>query len=119
MLLVALAAGLGAVCRYLLDRSVQHHVPGGFPWGTVLVNISGSFLLGLVVGLHASGSLSTGAMTTAGTGFLGGFTTLSTWAWETLALAEAKTWRPALANVVVSFGLGLAAAAMGFGLAML
>ena len=118
-LLVAVAAGIGAVCRYVVDQLVQHRKGNDFPWGTVIVNLSGSFVLGLVLGLRAHHGLGHGAALVLGTGFAGGFTTLSTWAWETLALAELRRTREALANVVVSFGLGLPAAAAGFALALL
>jgi CrcB protein len=118
-LLVALAAGVGAVARYLVDQVVQHRRGGDFPWGTVIVNVTGSFVLGLVVGLQAHQHLAEGPALVVGTGFAGGFTTLSTWAWETLALAELGRGRDALANLVVSFGPALAAAALGLTLARL
>ena len=117
--LVALAAGLGAVCRYALDQVVQHRTARQFPYGTLLVNVSGSLLLGVVLGLAAQGALPSDVTVVVGTGFAGGFTTLSTWAWETLALASSGDLVGAGWNVVASFGLGLVAAAAGFGLALL
>jgi len=111
-LLVALAAGLGAVARYLVDLAVQRHVRSGFPVGTLVVNVSGSLVLGLVAG-------STTGTTAAvlGVGLCGGYTTLSTLAWETLALAEEGSSGAALLNVVGSTALGLGAAALGLLLA--
>lgn len=106
---VTLAAGLGAVCRYLVDRVVSHE---RFPWSTLLINVGGSFLLGLLAGAAGHDLLAV-----AGAGFAGGFTTLSTWAWETLLLAEQGRARAALANVALSFGAGLLAAAAGLALA--
>jgi CrcB protein len=105
---VALAAGVGAVCRYLVDLAVARD---DFPWSTLLINTSGSFLLGLLAGAGSE----VGAV--LGTGFAGGFTTLSTWAWQTIALAESDRRRAALLYLLLSFGLGLAAAAVGLGVA--
>lgn len=108
-LAIAVAAGLGAVCRYLVDRVVGHD---RFPWSTLLINVTGSFLLGLLAGTAGDHLLAV-----AGTGFAGGFTTLSTWAWETLQLAEQGRTRAAAANAVLSFGAGLLAAAAGLAVA--
>ncbi|HUR50614.1 MAG TPA: CrcB family protein [Mycobacteriales bacterium] len=104
-MLVALGAGLGAVLRYLLDRAVPAH---HFPRGTVLVNTSGSFALGVV-----TASVAGGASAFLATGLLGGYTTLSTFAVETVALAERQRRGAALLNVAVSAVLGLGAAALG------
>ena len=101
-MLIALGAGLGAVLRYLVDRAVPPH---HFPRGTILVNTTGSFLLGLVVAGDLSPALSVG--------LLGGYTTLSTFAVETLALAERRRLTAAAVNVGLSAVLGLAAAALG------
>ena len=118
-LAVALAAGVGAVARYALDQAVLRRTAGELPYGTLAVNVLGSLVLGLVLGLSAHHGLSHGTTLVVGTGFAGGFTTLSTWAWETLALAEGRAWGAAALNVVGSFALGLLAAAGGFGLALL
>ncbi|MDP9436219.1 MAG: fluoride efflux transporter CrcB [Actinomycetota bacterium] len=116
-LAVALAAGLGAVLRYVTDQVVAHRTGGAFPWGTLVVNLSGSLLLGLVAGLSASGELAAGPAVVLGTGFAGGYTTLSTWAWETLALAERGRLEGAVLNLLGSLALGLAAAGAGLALA--
>jgi CrcB protein len=110
--LVALAAGVGALARYLVDLAVQRHVRSGLPWGTLVVNVTGSFALGLV-----AGSVSGDAAAVLGAGFCGGYTTLSTLAWESLALAEEGSTGAAALNVVGSTVLGLAAAALGLALA--
>lgn len=117
--LVALAAGLGAVCRYGVDQLVQRRTGGRFPYGTLVINISGSLLLGLLLGLSARRALPVPLLLVLGTGFAGSFTTLSTWAWETLTLALDGHRAAALYNVVGSFTLGLLAAAAGLGLARL
>lgn len=116
---VAGAAGLGAVVRYLLDQFVQRRVGSGFPYGTLVINLSGSLLLGLVLGLAMHHGLTSAPTTVIGLGFAGGYTTLSTWAYETLMLGEERQYSQAVINVVASAGLGLAAAAAGFGLALL
>lgn len=118
-LAVALAAGGGAVLRYVVDQIVQHRTRGDFPYGTVVINLSGSLLLGFVTGLALHHGLGTTPALVIGVGFAGGYTTLSTWAWETLALAEAGDLLEATVNVVGSFAAGLAFAAAGLGLALL
>ncbi|HEY3716244.1 MAG TPA: fluoride efflux transporter CrcB [Jatrophihabitantaceae bacterium] len=118
-LAVAAAAGLGAVARYLLDQFVGHWVSSEFPYGTLVINVSGSLVLGLVLGLAMHHGLTNAPTTVIGAGFAGGYTTLSTWAYETLVLAEEREYRQAAINVVASAGLGLAAAAAGFALALL
>lgn len=114
---VALAAGLGAVCRYLLDEVVSHRTGGSFPYGTFSVNVTGSFVLGLVVRLGVHHHLGGDAATVLGAGFAGGYTTLSTWAWESLELAREGARPVAVANVVASLAVGLLAAAAGLGVA--
>ena len=118
VLAVGLAAAVGAACRYLLDQVVQHQHDQIFPWGTFVINASGSLLLGLVTGLAAHHGLPAAAATVVGVGFLGGYTTWSTYLWETYALAEAGAVRQAALNLVGSLAVGLAAAAAGFALAL-
>jgi CrcB protein len=108
---VALAAGVGAVLRYLVDLTVQARVRSGFPWGTLVVNLTGSFALGLVAAAVTGRSA-----TVLGTGFCGGYTTLSTLTWESLALAEDGAPGAALLNVLGSTALGLLAGALGLAL---
>jgi CrcB protein len=118
-LAVALAAGGGAVLRYVVDQLVGHRTRGDFPYGTVVINVSGSFLLGLVTGLALHHGLGSTATVVIGTGFAGGYTTLSTWAWETLAVAGTGDVLKASVNVLGSFAAGIAAAAAGLALALL
>jgi CrcB protein len=116
---VALAAGVGSLCRYLFDRSVQRRLETGFPIGTLVVNLSGSFLLGLVTGLASHHGLADNPTTVLSAGFTGGYTTFSTWIWESLALGEAGAIGAAGVNIVGSLALGIAAAAAGLGLALI
>src|SRR6476620_387798 len=117
---VALAAGLGAVLRYVVDQIVQYRTGGDFPYGTLAINLSGSLLLGVITGLalHHHG-LPTAPTLIIGTGLAGGYTTLSTWAWESLTLAEAGDVLEAAMNIVGSFAGGLAIAAAGLALTQL
>ncbi|MEN4479102.1 fluoride efflux transporter CrcB [Mycolicibacterium cosmeticum] len=106
---VALIGGVGAVCRFVVDKRVQQRVSRPFPVGTLVVNISGAWLLGFIGGL----ALSPHAALLAGTAFVGAYTTFSTWMLETQRLGEERQMWPAAANVVISMALGLAAAWLG------
>jgi CrcB protein len=110
---IAGAGGLGAAARYLVDGWVQTRVDRPLPVGTFVVNVSGSFVLGVLAGLVVAHGLSPDAKLIAGTGFLGGYTTFSTLAYETVQLAGDGSRRPALANVALSVAAGVAAAAAG------
>lgn len=85
----------------------------------MLVNTSGSLLLGLTVGLAIHHDLLPGPVVWIGAGFLGSYITLSTWTYETLALAENGALLPAAANVFCSFAVATLAAGAGLALAML
>ncbi len=104
-LLVALGAALGAPLRYL----VGHHLDGELPTGTLLVNVLGSFLLGLLSGLALDGQ----AMALLGSGFCGAFTTFSAFSVKATELGP----RRGTAYVLLTVGLALGACALGFGLA--
>jgi CrcB protein len=109
---VALLGGVGALCRFLIDRAVSTRAPGGFPFGTLVVNLSGALLLGFLGGLALPAHMAL----LVGTGFVGSYTTFSTWMLETQRLGEERQVRPAVANLVVSVVLGLTAAAAGVSL---
>ncbi|QDP96091.1 chromosome condensation protein CrcB [Microlunatus elymi] len=100
VLLLALCGGLGAVSRFLLDGVLRHRIGGSFPGGTMIINLSGSLLLGFLTGLVAGG-LPGELSTIAGTGFLGGYTTFSTASVETLRLLQERRYAGA-----VGFALG-------------
>ena len=116
---VAVAAAVGALARYLLDRAIQRRHSSVLPWGTFTINITGALLLGLVIGLQLHHGLSKNAVAILGTGLLGGYTTWSTFVWESFALAEQGTVNEAAMNVAGSIVIGLGAAAVGLGLALL
>ena len=114
---LVIAGALGAPSRYLLDGFVQDRARGDFPWGTFVINISGSFLIGLIAGAALYHAFSDSARVVLGTGFCGAYTTFSTYAFESVRLAEQGATRHALANVLVSAALGTAAAGLGLALA--
>jgi CrcB protein len=116
--LVMVAAAVGAPLRYVVDQAVQHRWPGAFPTGTLTVNLSGSFLLGLLTGLAAHHGFDPQAVTVLGTGLLGAYTTFSTFSYETVRLLEDGAVAEAALTVAGSLALGLAAAAAGLGLAL-
>jgi len=114
VLLVALGAAVGAPLRFLVDKHMvgrwllNNTTRTPLPWGTFTVNILGSFVLGLLTGV-------TDRTTTllVGVGFCGAFTTYSTFAAETTALAASGHRGKALLNVVLNLGAGLLAAVLG------
>jgi len=113
-LLVALGAAVGAPLRYLVDRAVQARTDSDVPWGTFCVNVSGTFVLGLLLGLP---DLSAAAVAAIGTGFCGALTTYSALSWEVMALGERGERRWAIGYLVLTVGCGLAAASLGWWLA--
>jgi CrcB protein len=112
-ILVAAAAALGAAARYSLDRAVQRRHRSVLPWGTFVVNVTGCFALGLVTALATHHGLGHDDVSILGTGLLGGYTTWSTFAWESFALAEQRRLGAAVANIAGSLAVGLLAAAVG------
>jgi CrcB protein len=106
---VLIAGGFGAVLRFLVDGAVARRTARSFPFGTLAVNISGAALLGLLGGL----ALSRHAALLADTAFVGSYTTFSTWMLETQRLSEERQLRSAVANLVASIVLGIAAALAG------
>lgn len=110
-LLVALGGAVGAMARYVIDTAVSRRRRSAFPLGTLLINVSGAALLGAVAALASPDGLTYAAV---GVGFCGGFTTFSTFAWETVALTEDGFPRAATMNVVLSLVLGVAAASVTY-----
>ncbi|HLY81603.1 MAG TPA: CrcB family protein, partial [Acidimicrobiales bacterium] len=95
---VGVAGALGAVARYLLDGAVQGRTRATFPFGTLMVNVAGSFILGVLTGLALYHGLTRAPKAVIGAGFCGGFTTWSTASWETVRLAEDGAVGAALCN---------------------
>jgi CrcB protein len=109
LLLVALGAAVGAPLRYLADRAARGRFGDAAPWGTLAVNVAGSYLLGLLAALPVGGAVTA----LAGTGFCGALTTWSTLSWETLTLLRGGARRRAAAYALGSIAAGLAAAGAG------
>jgi CrcB protein len=99
----------GAVARLLVEDVVSSRLPLTFPVGTLAVNLSGAFVLGLLAGITLTGN----ALVLAGGATLGSYTTFSTWMLETHSLAEDGRRTAATANVLVSVAVGLGAVVLG------
>lgn len=112
-LLVAVAGAIGAPSRYALEWWVRTRRPTITPIGTLIVNISGSLALGMVAGLAIAHGLDPDTRTVVGTGFLGAYTTFSTYAYEVVRGLEEGHRRIALADAVGSVLAATAAAALG------
>lgn len=102
----AVAGGFGCACRLFLDGVIRSRTRGTMPWGTIALNLSGSFLLGLLTGFTATQLLPETVHLIVGAGFLGGFTTFSSASFETIRLLQERKWVTAGIN-----GLGVLVAA--------
>ncbi len=118
ILLVGAGGFLGANCRYLLVSALAARLGASFPYGTLITNVSGSFAIGalLTVLLHHV-TLDPAWRLLLVVGFLGGYTTFSSYSFEALALAEQGQWLRSLAYVLGSNALSLAACFLGIALA--
>ena len=118
-LAVGVAAAAGATARYVIDQYVRYRRPGAFPLGTWLINISGSFLLGLLAGLSTGHGLPEQAVRIFGTGFCGAYTTFSTFSYETILLSKKEQTGLAILYSLSSLVAGLSAGAVGLGVGAL
>jgi fluoride exporter len=119
-IVLAVAGGgfVGAPARYLTDRAISTRVASDRPWGTVAINVSGSFILGLLAGLAGGPGLTPTVQALFGTGFCGAFTTFSAFSFESITLAEDGRLVEAAGNVALSVVMGLSAAALGIWLGL-
>ena len=115
VVLLVVAGGLGAVCRFVVDGVIRARSGVGFPLGTLVINVSGSLVLGLLTGLTLAHLLPDPVRLVVGTGFLGGYTTFSTASFETVRLVQERRVAAALLYglgtllvTTVMAGLGLA-----------
>jgi CrcB protein len=106
---VMVIGGAGSVLRFYVDGIVAAASGRDFPYGTLVVNLSGAIILGLLAGLALGGD----AALLAGTAAVGSYTTFSTWMLETQRLTEERQYRKAALNIMVSLVLGVAAAELG------
>lgn len=105
-------SGAGALARFLVDAAISPRAGGRLPWGTMVVNLTGAFALGVVTGL----ALRHGTSLLFGTALLGSYTTFSTWMLETLLLTEDGRHTSAAVNVLAQTAAGIVLAAAGWGL---
>lgn len=117
LLAVALGGAFGAVARYLVSGWLQDLSRSFFPWGTLGVNVAGSLLLGFALVWLQGAVASTEARALITIGFMGSFTTFSTFSYETVAMLRDGEWWRAGGYVMGSLALGLAAIATGAALA--
>ena len=112
--LIGIGGSLGAAARYLLGNYMNKKKKlTPFPFGTWVINITGSFLLGLLANLHLLNEISDGVWFFAGIGFCGAYTTFSTFGYETITLLQSNKLKLACAYVLTSVILSIAAAGLG------
>jgi CrcB protein len=112
--LIAIGGAAGALARYVLDTWISERAAGLFPWGTLVVNVSGSFTLGLLFALTVErGVLPPESRAALMIGFLGAYTTFSTFMLESLRLVEEGAYAAALVNIAGSVALGFGAVVVG------
>jgi CrcB protein len=117
LLLIGSGGFLGCVSRYLLQDFVMKRFPSAFPFGTFLVNVSGCFLIGLIYGLSVkSRVLSEALRFLLATGFCGGFTTFSTFSYESLALLKEGNYLYCGLYISLSILVGILATFAGYGI---
>ncbi len=113
-LMVLLGGGAGSLVRYVVSTVIMARTGGRFPFGTVVINITGSFLIGLLMTLLTERlSPHPNLRLLLVTGFLGGYTTFSSFEWETLSLVADGGWWLGLVNMVGSVALGYSAVWLG------
>lgn len=116
-LVIFVGAGVGGLARYAVSEWVQSATGSGFPWGTLLINVTGSLLLTFVYAVLDSISAAPEWRAFLGIGVLGGYTTFSTLSFEAMRLLQDGEWERALFYVLGSVVLSLAGAFVGFRLA--
>ena len=114
LILIGFGGFAGAISRYLVDGLVTDRTGGAFPWGTLVVNATGSFVLGLLFAMTAErATLPAEIRGPVMIGFIGAYTTFSTYMLESWGLIESGSYAPAVANLGGSMLIGLAAVAAG------
>ncbi|MEG0157050.1 MAG: CrcB family protein [Anaerovoracaceae bacterium] len=115
LLLVGLGGGMGALLRLLLSALAKKLFGRRFPYGTLGINVIGSFLLGLLLAKNIQGGL----LLFLGTGILGGFTTFSTLNYEAARMVKDKAYGKLLLYLTLTYGLGLGSALLGMMLCLI
>ncbi len=114
--IVGLAGALGALARYTLGRFIAERAGSQFPFGTLLINVTGAFVIGLLFAFAGRKFISTTVQVVLATGFLGGYTTFSTMSWEGVQLARGGSTRLSMLYFAGNVSLGLLAATLGLAL---
>ncbi|MGU3290903.1 fluoride efflux transporter CrcB [Williamsia sp. M5A3_1d] len=114
--LVTLAGALGAVARFGVDGELRHRFGWSTPWQTTIINVTGSFALGVVAALVTGAGVDADWQAVVGTGFCGGYTTFSTASVETVTLLRSRRVGAGIGYAAVSLVLSLAACAAGLGM---
>jgi CrcB protein len=114
-----IAAAVGASLRYLVDGAIAERAEGVFPWGTFVINATGSLVLGVLTGLGLYHVFPKGPKVILGTGFCGAYTTFSTFTYETVELLGEGALNEAARNAFGTLIVGAGAAALGLVLAAL
>ncbi|MHB1420359.1 MAG: fluoride efflux transporter CrcB [Bacillota bacterium] len=112
-LLVGIGGVMGAICRYLIGKLIMSRTGGGFPTGTLVINISGAFVLSLILNGILRSSLEPQLLLALTTGFLGAYTTFSTFSYEVFQLLQESEYIPAAGYLLATATLGLMAAWIG------
>lgn len=113
--LIGIGGSIGAASRYLLVSFInKKRKPGHFPWGTWVINITGSFLLGLLFKFHVTNEIEVVVWHFAGIGFCGAYTTFSTFGYETITLFQENKKKLAVLYVFTSTIISIVMAAIGF-----
>jgi CrcB protein len=113
LVFVCVGGAVGSGARYLVAVGAVRWIGADFPYGTLAVNLTGSFLIGLVQHLAAASALSEDSRLLLSTGVIGGLTTYSAFSYETVRLAQMGAWRAAVANVLLTTALCLALCVAG------
>jgi CrcB protein len=119
VILLALAGGVGAAVRFMVDGLIRQRFKTALPWGTILINVTGSLVLGFLAGMVMRGHAPESVFLILGTGFLGGYTTFSTASLETIRLIQSGRTGLALINGLGSMAASVLSAAAGVGISLL
>jgi len=113
LLVIFAGGGLGALARFFLSRAAGSRIGTALPFGTLFVNVTGSFLIGLVLSLVETAALPALWRPLVAVGFIGAYTTFSTYAFETVSLLQKKAYGPAIWNFFLNNVLSMAAIVLG------
>ena len=117
MVWVTCAGSAGAMARFVVDGAIRSRHTSAFPWATVLINVTGSFLLGLLTGLALYHGLPNAILLIVGVGFCGAYTTFSTASFETVRLFQQQRYAAGAANAIGTALVALLAGGVGLALA--